>query len=91
LLTVLRPLLVRGSVPYGQRTLEQVKSPLFIVIFAVIVRLLAFEGVTVFGRIFYASVTSVLLIVGVTWLTVRVTRLVAQSSCRAGSSQVCSS
>jgi MscS family membrane protein len=78
-LALLRPLLVRGSAPYGESGLAQMKWVLFLLSFAVIVRVVAPKVVTVSGRIVFAVVASVLLIVAVTWLLVHITRFVTHA------------
>ncbi|HEX2831325.1 MAG TPA: mechanosensitive ion channel family protein [Burkholderiales bacterium] len=70
-----RPLLARWSAENGPTVLARLGWPLWLLLFGVLLRAAAQEGVTVAGRIFYASVSTVLIIGAVTWMLVRLTRL----------------
>ncbi len=62
--------------------LGRIKWLLFLLIFSLVARIAATQAATAEGRIFLASVASVLIIVAVSWLLVRLTKLVARLKTR---------
>ncbi|MGZ7032499.1 MAG: mechanosensitive ion channel family protein, partial [Thermoanaerobaculia bacterium] len=79
LVKLFRPLLLRGSEEQRARTLTQFKWLLFVLIFSVTVRILSSKAVTVAGRIVFASIANVLMIVAASLLLVWLTRLATRS------------
>ena len=74
-LRLLRPVAVRCGVEYGERALARIKWVRWLLFFSVLGRLAAEQSVTAAGRMFYDYLAGVLIIVAVSWLLVRLTRL----------------
>jgi MscS family membrane protein len=82
LLRLLRPLDLRHSTKHGESVLARIKWLLFFLIFALVARIAATQAATAGGRLFIASLASALIIVAVSWLLVRLTKLAAQLKTR---------
>ena len=82
LLRLLRPLDLRHSTKHGESLLARIKWLLFLLIFSLVARMAATQAATAGGRIFIASVASVLMIVAAGWLLVRLTKLAARLKTR---------
>lgn len=78
LLAFLGPRVRRWSAEYDERGLTQIKWLLFLLVFSVMLRALSAGAVTVAGRIVFATIASVLMILAVTGLVVHLTRLVTR-------------
>jgi MscS family membrane protein len=78
LLRLLRPLDLRLSTQPGESVLARSKWLLFLLIFALLARIVATQAATAEGRIFVTSIANVLIIVAAAWLLVRLTKLVAR-------------
>ena len=79
LLMFLRPLFLRQGKEHGEITLARIKWLLYLLIFSVMVRIYATAMATAGSRIFFASLANVLMIVVVSWLLIRMTRLATGS------------
>ncbi len=82
LLRLLRPLDLRHSTKAGESVLAQIKWLLFLLIFALLARIVATQAATAEGRIFVTAAADVLIIVAAVWLLVRFTKLVARLKTR---------
>ncbi len=82
LLRLLRPLDLRLGTQPGESVLARSKWLLFLLIFALLARIVATQAATAEGRIFVTSAANVLIIVAVAWLLVRLTNLVARLKTR---------
>jgi MscS family membrane protein len=76
LVSLLRPVVLRANREQGEHALSRVRALVILLIFAILLRAAATEGLTVTGRILLAAVATVLLIVAMSWLLVRITNLV---------------
>jgi MscS family membrane protein len=81
-LMLLRPLDLRHIAKHGESALARIKWLLFLLIFSLMARIVATQGATAQGRIFFGSLASVLVIVAVGWLLVRLTKLAARLKAR---------
>ena len=75
LLRLLHPLDLRHG---GGSVLARIKWLLFLLIFALLARIVATQAATAEGRIFVTSIANVFIIVAAGWILVRLTKLVAQ-------------
>ena len=75
LLNLLRPWILRFNADQREIALARVKWLVFLLVFSVLFRLVATMAVTVSGRIFFTSLGSVMMIVAVSWLLLRITKL----------------
>ena len=78
LLVVLRPVFLRQSEEYGESALAGTKWLLFLLVFSIVARILSTAASTVGGRQFTASLSTVLIIVAVSGLLIRITKLVTR-------------
>jgi MscS family membrane protein len=79
LLKLLRPAVIRFNQEQGDIALTRVRWLVFLLIFAVLLRMVAMDAVTVGGRIVLGTAGNVLIIVAISWLLVRITRLATRS------------
>lgn len=82
LLRLLHPLDLRHVTKAGESVLAQIKWLLFLLIFALLARIVATQAATAEGRIFVTAAADVLIIVAAVWLLVRFTKLVARLKTR---------
>ena len=82
LLRLLRPWDQRQGTKHGESVLPHIKWLLFVLIFSLVGRIAATQAATAGGRIFLASVASLLMIVAGSWLLVRLTQLVTRLKTR---------
>ncbi len=82
LLRLLRPLDLRLSTKPGESVLAPIKWLLFLLIFALLARIVATQAATAEGRIVVTSIANVLIIVAAGWLLVRLTKLLARLKTR---------
>ena len=75
LIMLLRPAVLRANQEHGEEALVRVKALVVLLIFAILLRIVAMEALTVSGRIVIATIANLLLIIAVTWLLVRITKL----------------
>ena len=78
LLNLLRPAVLRVNADEGEGALVRVRALVILLIFAILLRVMAMEALTVTGRIILATVATVLMIIAITWLLVRITKLVTR-------------
>ena len=79
LLKLLRPAVIRFNQEQGEIALTRVRWLVFLLIFAVLLRIVAMNAVTVGGRIVLGTAGNVLIIVAISWLLVRITKLATRS------------
>ena len=75
LILLLRPAVLRANREHGEEALIRVRALVILLIFAILLRIVAMEALTVSGRIVIATIANVLLIIAVTWILVRITKL----------------
>lgn len=78
LLALLGPLARRYDPEHSDHVLARAKWPLYLLTFAAMARALASAVPTVGGRIYFSLLTTVLLIVAVSWLLIRMTKLLTR-------------
>lgn len=79
LIAFLRPLVRRHRIEYGEAALARIRWLIWLLVFAIAVRIAAAEAATVAARLLGEFIANVLIVVAVSWILVRMTRLATEA------------